>query len=1375
MNTKIVIFFLLNLLVFLAYGDSSNPPPQQLLQWKDWILEKHPDIDCPRMGTGAKERRCAWPDLLTIDVDSNGAHFSQTWEVFGNSWLALPGNQRQWPTDVTVEGKSVTLLEGDNRPMLLVKPGRYAIQGKISWNTRPQFLQIPAENALIAVTIDGKPLTWPNIDAKGRLWFKQPDETKPDLTKGDSVTIEIFRRISDGVPITMDTELRLTVSGKPRELLLGRFLLAESVATQFHSDIPARIEQDGLLRIQVRSGTWIVKLSSRFSENISKLTMEKATDDWPNQEIWSFRSAPLTRGVKITGVAGVDPSQLNLPKEWPKSWNKLPTFIVEPKSTFTIEEQYRGDIAPTANQINLNRAIWLDFDSKGATIKDTITGAMSQDWRLSVQPDLQLGRISVNGLPQLVTRMEKDGSEGIEIRQSNLNVEAISRLDDRTRLTATGWQHDINSLQVSLNMPPGWLLWHVAGPDRVRDTWLSRWDLWNLFLCLLIVGATFKLLDWRWAALAVATLGLSYHETNVPLATWVVLIVILPLLNVLPQGRLRKIITNLGYLTLIALAMIVLVFAVQQVRKGLYPQLDQQQNRNRAINLARYGDSRSFTSSVVQTPVPQEKEIRTEKMEMAADAVLPEENKASEEQKQRAKVKKQQRYKPTANTQTGPGEPTWQWNQVTMNWSGPVQAGSPMRLYLSPPWLTRILMFLEVFLVGTLSFGFARSAIRLNKINSSLNSGPKLRPTAGAATAICLFFAVGLAAFTPEDVIADTYPPEYLLREWENRLTEAPECAPNCFAMNSIHITVAGETLQMRMRVGVGTELGGPLPGDKTWLVKQILIDDVVSNSVIRTDGRLWIKLPEGNHDITIEGLIRGDTINIPFIQTPHNVTVDAEGWEIYGLEDKRVPSKSLQLRKREKAVAQDTLLPEPIAPFVKVHRQLVMDLDWNIKTSVTRIAPQHGGITINIPLLNEESVVSENIKIIERDSQRYVAATLGARQKSVTWNSVIKAGPQIEFVAPDTSRFVEVWSAEASPRWHINYQGLTPIKNNHPHTRSTLKWLPWPGERLQLQAIKPEPVAGRTTTIESVLIDTKPGARTTELKLQLTIRSSLGGDFRIEQPDNATLERISIDDIETTKQQEDNIVIIPLHPGLQNISIKWLLGSGVVFNTRTPTLKLGAPASNIDISMILPQSRWPLLVTGPDIGPAMLYWGVLIVILFVAILLGRAIKRFQLAIPVNTWQWILLAIGMSTVNMVGGIFVVFWFFALEARTKLTLPDKRWKFNLMQLILVALTFIAVACLCSTIPISLLSTPDMQITGNGSFNYSYMWYQDNSGEVLPHGQVYSVPISVYRIAMLVWSLWLVFALLRWVKWGWECFSFQQLWMGRKEKETEKQLN
>ncbi|EDN65325.1 hypothetical protein BGP_6668 [Beggiatoa sp. PS] len=34
--------------------------------------------------------------------------------------------------------------------------------------------------------------------------------------------------------------------------------------------------------------------------------------------------------------------------------------------------------------------------------------------------------------------------------------------------------------------------------------------------------------------------------------------------------------------------------------------------------------------------------------------------------------------------------------------------------------------------------------------------------------------------------------------------------------------------------------------------------------------------------------------------------------------------------------------------------------------------------------------------------------------------------------------------------------------------------------------------------------------------------------------------------------------------------------------------------------------------------------------------------------------------------------------------------------------------------------------------------------------------------IYRIAMLLWALWISFALIRWLRWGWECFSTNELW-------------
>jgi hypothetical protein len=34
--------------------------------------------------------------------------------------------------------------------------------------------------------------------------------------------------------------------------------------------------------------------------------------------------------------------------------------------------------------------------------------------------------------------------------------------------------------------------------------------------------------------------------------------------------------------------------------------------------------------------------------------------------------------------------------------------------------------------------------------------------------------------------------------------------------------------------------------------------------------------------------------------------------------------------------------------------------------------------------------------------------------------------------------------------------------------------------------------------------------------------------------------------------------------------------------------------------------------------------------------------------------------------------------------------------------------------------------------------------------------------VYRILMLLWALWLAHSLLKWLRWGWGCFSEGGLW-------------
>ena len=64
---------------------------------------------------------------------------------------------------------------------------------------------------------------------------------------------------------------------------------------------------------------------------------------------------------------------------------------------------------------------------------------------------------------------------------------------------------------------------------------------------------------------------------------------------------------------------------------------------------------------------------------------------------------------------------------------------------------------------------------------------------------------------------------------------------------------------------------------------------------------------------------------------------------------------------------------------------------------------------------------------------------------------------------------------------------------------------------------------------------------------------------------------------------------------------------------------------------------------------------------------------------------------------------------------------------------------------------------MQILGNGSTASELHWYSDRAVHVLPTAAILSVPLLVYRLAMLAWALWLALALLRWLRWGWESLT------------------
>ena len=957
----------------LLVSASAMGGPEDLGAWEDWVLERHPDSNCPVIAATPGNRRCAWPGKLLVDVNASGTNFTQHWQVYGLSWLRLPGGAGQWPQKVTIDGRAARILDRSGHPTLRLEPGTYTIKGVIRWNTIPQYLLIPADTGLIELTLLGKQVLQPNL-RHDRILLRSSQSGSEAARKNDEIRIEVFRKLSDGVPLRLDSELRVAVSGKPREILIGQLLPTGAEIIDFVSPLPARVEADGRLRIQARPGQWVLSLRARYKEATTEFGFSRLDDDWPEQEVWVFSAAPRLRGVTLSGASAVDPTQLKLPD----NWNDLPTWVLTPDSPLQLTENWRGDETPAANDLQLTRTLWLDFDGTGATVKDVINGSMSRDWRLEVDEGMNLGRITVNGEPQLVTTLAD--SAGVEVRQRNIQLEAISRLDAPARGSATGWQSSFRQVGIVLNLPPGWKLWNASGPDSVEISWLSQWDLWDLFLCLLIIGSSLKLLGLTAGLLALASLALSYHVVGSPVWAWLLLLVAIPLLRALPVGRFQKTVERTAYLVIVSLTLVVINFSVQQIRSAIYPQLERagqihhsEQYDNNASQVA-FDDQQSAIGGSSAF-----RELREKAPTGAADMVMTA-NKVNAQQR---------RYQPAANVQTGPGEPKWRWRQVNLRWNGPVHVADELSLWLSPPWLSRLLNVVELGLI------WAYLLMLIHAVIQSRSGDSKSSPPQATAIVVLLSTLLVNGALVTSSGLAraEEYPPQHLLKELEQRLIKTVDCLPSCAAINQSSVELDDTMMTVRMRVTAGASIAFPLPVGVGWQPKEVLVDGVASYALARTEGGLQIALPPGDHSLLMVGPVTADSVKLPFQLSPHNISVSAPQWEVIGLVDKQLPGKTLELRKKEKSVTTETLLPEPATPFIQVRRQLTLDIDWTIDTTVYRIAPAQGAISVNVPLLSGESVVSPGVNV----DGVMVLATIGANERSTGWRSVLEPVAEIE------------------------------------------------------------------------------------------------------------------------------------------------------------------------------------------------------------------------------------------------------------------------------------------------------------------------------------------------------------------------------------------
>ena len=943
--------------------------PPELLPWVGWVLDEVRDHGCGRVQGRAV---CVWPGRLALTVSESGGRFELSVVADRRTALRLPGDLQRWPQEVRVDGRAAPVVDAGGWPTLQLTSGSHRVSGRFLWSRRPESLPVPAEVALLDLKIDGSTVATPRREAGGLLWLRARGDPEA-AGDGESLRVLVFRRVMDGIPVFVETALSLEVSGKAREVRLEGALLADAAPVSVSGGLPAQVDEDGRLRVQVRGGRFTVNVLSRLDGPVDALgppEVEIGDDEtvsWPDREVWVFQADERLRQVELSGAPAIDPSRTELPP----AWRALPAFLLGSETRLSIAERRRGQPESPPDRIQLARELWLDLDGGGFTARDRFGGGLGRTWRIDLVAPARLGRAELDGQDQLITANPETGAAGVEVRGNALSMIAESRLPRGGPLRAVGWQVDVERLSATLHIPPGWSLLAARGVDSLRGTWTSRWTLLGFFFVLLASLAVHRLLGLREALVALAALVLAHGEPGAPFVIWLSLLGAMALRGVAPAGRLGSV-ARIWWLASVGVLLLILVpFARDQIRTALFPQVGSARGGFGDTGDAVTGRMDDFRGeggvvgglpdapapvarigSVADAPIALEErvvdELESQNVPMArAPAAAA---KVAPKRRGRLSSALGQSYSynaaleqdPHAVLQTGPAVPSWRWRSLSLVWNGPVGRDHELRLWLVSPGMNLLLTLVRLALVGLLA-----AALLLWPRRLRLPALPRRGAGAAAALAAALLLPAAAAAQEP--------PNRELLQELKRRLTRPAPCEPSCSTTASLLLRINDRRLSFSAEVHAAAAATWRVPGPvSTWVPTSVSVDGVRTAALARLgDGFLHVRLAPGVHRLEISGPTPPqDSFALQFGDRPRHARAAADGWGIVGFREDGPADASVQLTRRLREGRTARSSAGVYAPWLEVTRTLRIGVSWQVATEVRRVSPVGSPLAVKIPLL---------------------------------------------------------------------------------------------------------------------------------------------------------------------------------------------------------------------------------------------------------------------------------------------------------------------------------------------------------------------------------------------------------------------------------------
>jgi hypothetical protein len=1422
MNRRWSAALLGSIAVLLAGTAAAQTPtkvdvPEPLAPWVQWALHDDVTAGCPQVRPGS--RACVWPGRLQLTVSDDGGTFVMAVWVDAPSTVVLPGSAAHWPQDVEVDGKPAVVAQRGGLPAVELTSGPHELRGRFFWKEAPGVLAVPPSVAQVDLRLGGKKVPEASVDDRGRLLVQPGMDAGADgPEKGDSLKVTTYRHIYDGVPLRVTNRFEVQAGGRSRRVTLDGALLEGARPLLVRSDLPVQVGKDGNLTVYLRPGGHTFELDTVIPRPIAALQRPDGGAFSEPQEIWLWDGDAGVRSVKLTGLSVVDPARTSLPPTWQGA--EL-TMLAEKGDKLSLEEVRRGEQAPPPNDVSLTRALWLDLDGRGWTVRDRLGGSVRRDWRLDYGKQGTLGRVTDLDVRQdlLVTTNPGNTLEGVEIRRSALNLQAEVRLEDAVGgIDIVGWDHDVNLLNATVHVPPGWELIGASGVRNVPNTWWSSWTLFDVFFLLIISLVIGRLCGWQYGLVAAVALTLSQGHPDAPRWVWVHLVVSLALLRQLKHGWARRAVYGYRLIALLALVLILAPHANDLVLTGVHPQVSRTTTPTNVGFLAmndEAGDIAQETTSLdVRSPVPAPFStygLEINDREQGRTAEFASSISGKEAQWLR-KIDK------NAIVQTGRGLPDWSWKQWTLHFDGPVMSDRTVTLWLLPPLWHRLLSVLRVLLLlllglalvswrdmtwgddegggGTPQQGGPHSgaptaetpdgpvpavsaAAPASRTDERSQASGGLAPAApaggprepaqshtGAASAasaalltgvVCVVLgAFGAVLLAPASASAQV-PPESVLAQLRARVLAEDDCAGPCVNVSRAEVVLGQDgALSFEAEVHAVRDAGWFLPTpSRGFRWGAVEVDGSASFALRREAGGLVaVRLPAGRHQV----VVRGD--------------LGARSSLAFDLDPAAAPR--LLTATLPRGWSLDGVGEHGVPEASIQVRRATADTDHKAQASTSADLPPWFAVRrellLGLPWKVRTIVTRENVQ-----------GPALVRVPLLEGESILTEG----FSPAEDGRVLPLEFGRGAGR--VEWTSQLPV-----------------GESVTLSAPKDRPWT-ETWSVDCAQVwrcqfSGIPAARSLEGEAYRPIFFPWPGEsasIAVSRPEGVAGPSATIDRVEYDVTPGDRVLRGRLWLAIRASQAGWhalqlpaqadLKVARVNGVERNLVLKAGkvevpltAGRQELELVWVQPWER-ALVESVPPVhvgsasantqqrfflagdrwvlwtqGPA---WGPSILVwtrFAVLIALGLLLAFFFRRLPLRPWDWPLLLIGFTQLSYIAVVPIVLWFVLLAWRGRRS--GGHWlAHNAIQAGLALVSLVAAVVLYLALTSGLVAVPDFGIGGGGSGAHVLGWYVDRTDGALPVPTVVSLPLFAWRLVWLAWSLWLAWRMISWGRWFWQNFS------------------